>query len=149
MPQRAWTYWPAHTAPVPLDVVWCSFPFEDKKAVKDRPALVRSLAFYASQTKLLVEVAYGTSKLRADTRDLDLVISNNEAMQCAGLPQATRFDLDRCLKLPWVKEFFPCREGYTTPIIGHLSPQTVEQLEWLKAIRKRTAQVAREEFQPK
>jgi len=109
---------------------------------------VRSLQLYAQQTKLLVEVTYGSSKIKPNRREVDLIIANYEEMIAAGLPQATRFDLDRNITLPWCKEFFPCREGDSTPIVGHLAPRSVEQLERLKGIRARASAVARKEFKP-
>jgi hypothetical protein len=87
MAERTWNFWPAHIAPISLDVVWCAFPFEDEPKVKERPSLVRSIQLYANHTKLIVEVSYGSSELRMGRRDHDLIIANNEEMQAAGLPQ--------------------------------------------------------------
>lgn len=143
MTRRALTYWPAHTSPVPLDIVWCRWPFEDGGGFKDRPALVRTLKLYDNQTKLGVEVAYGTSKLKPGLREHDLVISNAEEMAAAGCAQNTRFDLDRCLWLPWCKEFFVCRDGDQTPIVGHLHARTIQQLEFVKTVRARMAALSR------
>lgn len=103
---------------------------------------------YDDRTKLAVEVSYGTSQLRSDERPYDLVIANAEEMAAAGLPQATRFDLDKTVRLPWAREFFVPRDGARTPIIGHLHPRSREQLELLKGVRARHAELARRKFRP-
>src|SRR5665213_4334038 len=54
----------------------------------------------------VVHVIYGTSKLKAATRPLDFFVSNYQDMHDAGLYQATRFDMDTHLWLPWAEEFF-------------------------------------------
>lgn len=131
--------------------MWCAFPFSDEPyapGVKERPALVRAVALYANRTRLAVEVTYGTSQLKLDVRQHDLIISNAEEMSLAGLPQATRFDLDKTRWLPWAKEFFTPREGTKVPIVGHLHPKSCEQLELLKGVRARLAAVAKKQFRP-
>jgi hypothetical protein len=121
-----------------LDIVWCNFPEQEKPkepGPKPRPALVRAVYFYHNQTRVAVEVAYGTSKI-SRLHQLDLQISNHEAMMDAGLPQATGFRLSKIAKLPWAAEFFVPREGSTALIIGHLNAQSIAQLETLKVLRR-------------
>ena len=132
------TYYPVHTMPAPLDVVWCAFPedeYPNKPGPKCRPALVRAVFLYAQQTKVAIEVTYGTSKI-SRLHQLDLHIANNEEMAAAGLPQASGFRLARTIKLPWAAEYFTPRDGGKTPIIGHLAQQTIMQLEALKVMRR-------------
>lgn len=132
------TYYPVHTMPVPLDVLWCAFPedeYPNKPGPKCRPALVRSVFLFAQQTKIAVEVTYGTSKI-SRLHKLDLHVSNNEEMAAAGLPQASGFRLSRTIKLPWAAEYFMPRDGSKTPIIGHLTERTQMQLEALKVARR-------------
>ena len=84
-----------------------------------------------------IEVTYGTSRLKLDNRPLDLIIQNASELAAMGLPQVTRFDLDQTVWLPWCAEFFEPRSGQNTPIIGHLTPATIAQLETLKVLRRR------------
>lgn len=131
-------YYPVHTMPRPLDVVWCAFPedeYPNKPGPKPRPALVRAVFLFAQQTRVVIEVTYGTSKI-SRLHQLDLIIANNEEMAAAGLPQATGFRLSRTIKLPWAAEYFYPREGCKTPIVGHLEQRTQMQLETLKVLRR-------------
>lgn len=135
-----WTYYPLVNSPRSLDIVWCRFPTAEmpsRPGPKQRPALVRSVLIDKSHTKLRVEVTYGTSVLKTDTRFLDLVIANATDLAEMCLPQATRFDLDCTVVLPWAEEFFVPRPGQPTPIIGHLNMAAISQLETLKVMRRK------------
>jgi hypothetical protein len=139
IPKGSFAYYPLHTIPTALDVVWCRFPqdeWPDKPGPKERPALVRAVGLYDKQTKAAVEVTYGTSKITS-AHILDLQICNCEEMAASGLYQATAFVLDRTILLPWAQEFFAVRDGYKTPIVGHLPASAVAQLEALKVERRR------------
>lgn len=103
---------------------------------KPRPALVRAVLLDKTHTKARVEVTYGSSKLKADARPLDLILSNATHLAQMGLAQATRFDLDLTVTLPWASEFFEPRPGHATPIIGHLNQESIAQLEALKVVRR-------------
>jgi hypothetical protein len=135
-----WSYYPLHTIPRPLDIVWCRFPqygmSTTKPGPKPRPGLVRAVLLNREHTKAAIEVCYGTSQLKKDRFPLDLFIENAAQLNLLGLPQATRFEIDRTLQLPWAKEFFEPRDGAKTPIIGRLTQDEVAQLETLKRIRK-------------
>lgn len=133
-----WSYFPLHTIPRPLDIVWCRFPILElsKPGPKCRPGLVRSVLLNKGQTKARVEVCYGTSQLKKDRFPFDLFIENASQLTLLGLPQATRFEIDRVLQLPWSAEFFEPRRGKKTPIIGRLTQDEIAQLETLKRIRK-------------
>lgn len=137
LPKGSFSYYPIHTIPTMLDVVWCKFPDGEApdEPAKPRPALVRAVLLYAEHKRAAVEVSYGTSKIKA-VHNLDLQISNCEEMAAGGLPQATAFRLGRTVRLPWAKEFFSPREGCKTPIIGHLHVNSISQLEALKVMRR-------------
>jgi hypothetical protein len=129
------TYLPSEPTPTALDIVWCRFPYEelpDQPGPKPRPALVRSVR--RKNNKLAVEVAYGTSNMSRYGRRI-LYVCNLRDMMAAQLPQATAFDLDRRLVLPWAEEFFSGRQPGQSPIIGKLPPQSIEQLTMLQTIR--------------
>lgn len=131
--------------PTALDIVWCRFPHQElglHPGPKVRPALVRAVYFYGKdRATVLIEVAYGSSKVDKSVAGRDLVIKNVEHMNCAGLPQATYFNLDRVVKLPWTTKWFIARPGKQTPIVGHLHPISELRLERLAAHRRRQAEV--------
>ena len=118
--------------------MWCKFPLEelpDLPAPTPHPALVRAIELFHGQTKARIEVSFGTSKNVMDNH-LDLIISNVEEMNLAGLFQNTRFKLDKTRTLPWAKEFFIPPPGKKTPIIGHLGTTSIAQLEAIKVLRR-------------
>lgn len=125
-----WSFFPLTTLPAPLDIVWCRFPFVEApdSPAKSRPALVRkTLLDDADQP--FVEVAYGTSKLRSRERPLDFTVQNFNDLYEAGLAQATRFSLDRCVILPWAGEWFhPATDRFASPVMGHLSQRSQDFL---------------------
>lgn len=134
-----WSYYPVTTLPAPLDVVWCQFPSHldlSKPGPKNRPALVAETALFDGD-KPVVHVIYGTSKLKEDSRPLDFIVSNYQDMHTAGLYQATRFDMDTHLWLPWAREFFiPPSTNYGNPAIGHLSDNSHELLGIILKMRR-------------
>lgn len=86
----------------------------------------------------LVHVIFGTSNLKKESRRYDFFVENMRDMDEAGLFQATRFDLDKHLWLPWAAEFFaPPNANYQNPAIGHLSENSRELLQVLLGIRRR------------
>lgn len=120
--QVGWKYYPLLTLPRVLDIVWCRFPTHDaldQPGPKMPPALVRSVFLNKQHTRARVEVTYGSSKLKVDDRPQDLILQNATDLAEMGLPQASRFDLDLSLQLPWAAEFFEARPGQRSPIIGH------------------------------
>ena len=134
-----WTYLPVHTIPNSLDIVWCRFPELPitKPGPKARPGLVRAVQLSQDHTHARVEVCYGTSKLKKSMYPYDLFIENAAQLTLLGLSQATRFELERTVFLPWAKEFFECRDGSKTPVIVHLSDSEIGQLETIKRLRRR------------
>lgn len=135
-----WSYYPLVTLPRQLDIVWCRFPDNlglTRPGPKARPALVRAVQLDRTGSRARIEVTYGTSNLKVETRgDIDLLLANATELARMGLSQPTRFDLDRTATLPWAEEFFVAREGYQTPIIGHLSAEGCAQLEAIKVYRR-------------
>lgn len=128
-----------NTVPRQLDVVWCKFPLEEmptKPGPKTRPGLVRSVMLSKDHTWAVVEVTYGTSKHTPQDMPLELHIYNSTELDKCGLPQATCFILSKTVKLLWGPDFFCEREDGTGPIIGHLSPTSLMQLEALKVARR-------------
>jgi hypothetical protein len=127
-----WTYYPASTLPAPFDVVWCAFPNHidlGKPAPKMRPGLVITNALRGPEQYPVVQVIYGTSNTKMLQRSHDFFVTNYQEMYDAGLHQATRFDLDRILWLPWAVEFFkPISTNYADPTIGHLSDRMMRRL---------------------
>lgn len=137
--ESSWTYYPLLSLPRALDIVWCRFPtreYPSGPGPKSRPALVRSVYLNRAHTRARVAVTYGTSNQKLDTRPLDLLLANATDLAEMGLPQATRFDLDAAVVLPWCEEFFVPRAGQSSPIIGHLNFAAVSQLETLKVLRR-------------
>lgn len=77
----------------------------------------------------IVQVIYGTSKPKMQQRPHDFFVMNYQEMYEAGLHEATRFDLDRILWLPWSSDFFvPISAQYSSPVVGHLSERMVRLL---------------------
>ncbi len=135
-----WTYYPTSTLPAALDIVWCHFPVDldlGNPGPKPRPGLVAETGI-SEDDNPEVHVIYGTSKLKHDTRPLDFYVENYHDMHDAGLYQATRFDMDRHLWLPWAKEFFvPPSTKYYNPAIGHLSDNSCELLGVVLGLRRK------------
>jgi hypothetical protein len=135
-----WTYNPVSTLPAPLDVVWCRFPVDldlGNPGPKQRPGLVAKTALDADGCPTVL-VVYGTSNLKHATRKFDMFVENFRDMHEAGLYQATRFDMDRHLWLPWAEEFFqPPSAQYANPAIGHLSENSQELLRIVLDLRRK------------
>lgn len=133
------TYLSLVNLPKPLDIVWCRFPTSENPNApgpKSRPGLVRAIRLNKDQTKALVEITYGTTKLKGRERPLDLHVQNLRCIEESGLERATRFDLDLTIWLPWSKEYFAPPPGYKHPAIGHLDATSRMQLEALKVNRR-------------
>jgi len=129
---KKWSYYSIASLPRPLDIVWCHFPIDEMPGVpapRARPALVRCVLLAQGHTHAFVEVTYGTSNLKIfQRRRVDLIIQNDSELCGMGLPQATRFDLERTVTLPWASEFFVGRTANQSPVIGHLSKRYCEML---------------------
>ena len=126
-----YAFYPFSTAPAPFDIVWSRFPYVEEPnipAPKARPALVRQ-AFADQDGNPWVEVVYGTSKDPYSNSIIHFSIVTLAEMNVCGLKQATRFDLNRTMTLPWSQEFFECLPGKPTPIIGHMPEYEVKKLQ--------------------
>ena len=124
-------FYPFSTAPAPFDIVWSRFPYIEQPSIpapKSRPALVRH-AFADQDGNPWVEVVYGTSRDPYSNSLVHFSIVTLAEMNICGLKQATRFDLNRTMKLPWSREFFECLPGKPTPIIGHMPGYEVKKLQ--------------------
>ncbi len=132
-----WSYFPVHSLPTGLDIVWCRFPElpDTRPGPKQRPGLVRCVSLSRDHKFGRVQVSYGTSKLKKDLYPFDLFIENAAQLTLLGLAQATRFELERCVWLPWCAEFFTPRDGTKTPVIGALTDKEKAQLQTIARIR--------------
>lgn len=143
----ALTYLGLETLPRLFDIVWCRFPEHTKPnepAVKVRPALVRLSAKDQTTGHGLLEVAYGTTNLKQDHRRLDLIIMNSGEIDEVGLRQATRFDLDLIVQLPWCREYFRPPNGVDDVTIGKLTLAMQDRVRRLAGLRQQIAQIQAE-----
>jgi hypothetical protein len=138
-------WWGPGTEPPPASLVWCKFPDHlnpDVPGPKSRPGLVLKVR-YATKIpdgRFLVQIAYGTSNLKLDKRPLDFTIGNAATLAILRLPQATRFDLDNILWLPWARPYFEPRnpkDRYSTPTMSVLPESVQQHLRWTLATRDR------------
>lgn len=138
-------WWGPGTVPPPASIVWCNFPEVPelgKPGPKSRPALVFKVRHAENPPgdKFNVLVAYGTSSLKTGSRTDDFIIANSATLDLLRLPQATRFDLDHMLWLPWARPFFCPRhmaDRFTTPTISVLPGELQRMLGWTMASRER------------
>ena len=143
----ALTYLGLEELPRLFDIVWCRFPEHTKPnepAVKVRPALVRLSAMDQATGTGLLEVAYGTTNIKQEKRRLDLIIMNSVEIDDTGLRQATRFDLDQIVRLPWCREYFRPPNGVHDVRIGKLTLALQDRVRRLAAIRQQLAQLQAE-----
>lgn len=144
----AWTYLDVSNLPRLYDIVWCRFPERkdpQEPATKVRPALVRSSAIDRERRVGLLEVAYGTTNLKFERRrNLDLIIMNSAHCDRLGLHQATRFDLDNVVRLPWCREYFLPPKGVLQVKIGTLDEMAKNRLKRLRMIRDHLDQLRSE-----
>ena len=138
-------WWPPGTVPAPASIVWCNFPDHIAPGVpgpKSRPALVFKVRYATKQPdgRFFVQIAYGTSKLKTGRRPHDFRISNAATLDVLRLPQATRFDLDMVLWLPWARPWFNARkpdDRFSTPVVCVLPGSVQEHLRWTMGGRER------------
>jgi len=137
-------WWGSGSVPAPASIVWCNFPEHLSPGVpgpKPRPALILKVR-YATQPpdgRFYVQTVYGTSKLKIGRRPNDFTISNFATLNVLRLPQATRFDLDNVLWLPWARPYFNGRkpdDRYSTPTMSVLPAALQQSLRWTMARRE-------------
>ncbi|WP_340646728.1 hypothetical protein [Phenylobacterium sp.] len=137
-------WWGPGTVPPPASLVWCNFPDTPdlgKPGPKPRPGLVFKVAFAEDPPgdRFYILIAYGTSKLKIGKRPDDFTIANSATLDLLRLPQATRFDLDNMIWLPWARPFFCPRkmsDQFTTPMVSVLPGELQRMLGWTMARRE-------------
>jgi len=109
----------------PLDLVYCNFPDEGAldPAPRPRPALVLNVADDSEPQR--VEVAYGTTRKTTQkyAGEFELTPRDGEVFQHTGLTEESKFDLRRCVWLPYNDRWFkpkPASPPKTTPKLGTL-----------------------------
>jgi hypothetical protein len=140
-PGPEWTYHELGSLPRVLDIVWCRFPYDFdtlQPGQKARPVLVRQRLIDIGTRRGALQIAYGTRNLKPEQRVLDLIITDPGTLDELGLSEATRFDLDHVITLPWCREFFGAPRGLPL-VIGSLraSAAAMTQLAQLKQLRDR------------
>lgn len=136
-----WNFFPPSTLPAPLDVVWCRFPHHTDLGTPGpypRPALVKN-ASVDEDGRGEVQLVYGTTTLKLQNRKNDFFITKQAEMDYCGLWRATRFDLDCIAWIPWADEWFETLQGYSSPVIGHLSHNSIKMLEMTIALKQYAA----------
>ena len=137
-------WWGPGTVPAPASIVWCHFPQAEalgKPGPKPRPALIFKTRYVDDPPgdRFFVLAAYGTSLTKFSTRPNDFTIANSATLDILRLPQATRFDLDRVLWLPWARPFFEPRkpeDRFSTPVISVLPDGIQATLQWTMGRRE-------------
>lgn len=137
-------WWGSGTIPAPASIVWCNFPEQLAPNVpgpKARPALVFKTRYYDDPPadRFLVLVAYGTSKLKTGKRPNDFTIANSATLDIVRLPNATRFDLDKFIWVPWARPYFCPRrmdDRFSTPVVSVLPQSVSRSLKWTMARRE-------------
>ncbi|MDE1891841.1 MAG: hypothetical protein KGI13_05020 [Betaproteobacteria bacterium] len=125
-------WWPEPTAG---DILWCHFPDSIHPKPKPRPSLV-TLVGMDKESKIIVSVAYGTSKKTDRLYKGEFRITKHEnpsAYLSAGLSYDTKFDLSKIINLPYNNHYFtvPPHAPYgQNPKLGILHPSMVK-LAWL------------------
>jgi hypothetical protein len=120
-------WWPEPTAG---DIVWCRFPDGVGARPKPRTALVLAV-FDDDAPRFRVRVAYGTSQRVDDLFSGEFAIlrlREREAFTAAGLSYDTKFNLGKCVDLPYDTEWFdlPPRPRHgALPRLGTLHPSLV------------------------
>jgi hypothetical protein len=74
------------------------------------PCVVRDVERYDALGEAIVHVTRGTSNLKKERWEKDLIVELPGELDTCGLPEPTRFDLDDAKhKVPcdWTDEFFP------------------------------------------
>lgn len=89
-----------------------------------------------------VQVIYGTTTLKMQTRKHDFFVCKLSEMEQCGLDKATRFDLDTFAWIPWDEDWFDTLPQYTSPIIGHLTDHATRLLQIELSYRKQAMMAA-------
>jgi len=130
---------PLSILPAPYDIVWCRFPEHDdlgNPGPKPRPGIVMNVAVDDDERTGEVQVIYGTTTLKMQTRRHDFFVCKLSEMEMCGLDKATRFDLDTFAWIPWDSEWFDTLPQYDSPIVGHLTDHAIKLLQIELSYRK-------------
>lgn len=125
-----WKWHPLSRLPIKYDVIWCRFPHRPELAVPKDPAhpvIVRAIERDDASGQAIIHATYGTSNLKPEREEIDLLLRQRIELHAAGLDRPTRFDLeDRFNLIPclWTEEFFPLWRPS-----GHLDANCVRRLE--------------------
>ena len=95
---------------------------------ESHPGLIKA-AFADNDGQPWVEVVYGTSVDSNRRGTQFFTISKVSEMDACNLKYATRFCFDRCMQLPWSEEYFVPLPNAPTPIVGHLTPYSIQILQ--------------------
>jgi hypothetical protein len=130
----------ADTLPEPMDVVWCHFPYDERRwapGPTPHPCLVFETREFRPG-EYAVQVVFGTSNIARADRDTNFLVSNYGAQILAGLCKETLFDLGRSRRLEWRSRWFttPDPKRWSTPIIGRIPDQGHDVLRMLIAKRR-------------
>lgn len=120
--------------PKPGDIVWCRFPEDGglKPAPKSRPALVLSVGVIADGPAVVI--AYGTSQKvdRLYAGEFSILPADGAAFRVSGLSYPTKFNLARCIELPYNDRWFAAPPGAPfgqQPKLGLLHPSLMARAE--------------------
>ncbi|SFQ10520.1 hypothetical protein [Tranquillimonas alkanivorans] len=105
-------------------VVRFAFPYTEKRRRKVRPCLVIAL----DHARKEVVVAYGTTRLYgAECSAHALRLVEPHEFQLAGLDEATRFQLDRRIRVPLTSSRFRVGPAGEPPVLGRISPRATQR----------------------
>lgn len=122
--------WPE---PAAGDIVWCHFSDGIRPRPKPRPGLI--LAVFGDGKPFTVRLACGTSQRTTTPYRGEFVIhrvANPAAFAAANLSFDTKFDLRRCVELPFTSEWFsvpPAAPHGQVPRLGTLHPSLVRAVQ--------------------
>lgn len=111
--------------------MWCRFPYVENPGLpgpSPHPGLIRN-AFADNNGNPWVHVVYGTSVDPNRIGNQYFTVSKVSEMDACNLLRATRFCFDRWMELPWAREYFSPLPNAATPIIGRLTPYSIQLLQ--------------------
>ncbi|MCB1347122.1 MAG: hypothetical protein KDK11_00175 [Maritimibacter sp.] len=116
------------------DVVLFRYPIRNPRAEetpKTRPCLVLEIDERFGTKRLTL--AYGTSVPSSANRGYEIPVTLPDDMRAAGLKRATRFVGARLLSVSPDNPGFSLGSRSRSPIIGRLSHNRIERMDWIRA----------------
>lgn len=119
--------------PLAGDIVWCRFPENLTRSPTQKPRPVLILTVYRElPAEIGVLVAYGTSQkvTQLYAGEFAITRADGEAFRAAGLSYDIKFNLARCIKLPFNTEYFDVPPGAPHgqhPKLGVLHPSLIRK----------------------